>query len=285
VEVVNRLRAKYFAKSRLQRTKSDPADVRLLAVLGMSTRPTPRELPAGSEWRKASRFVMPLVTEQAKVCQRLQRLIDLGFPELGDVFEDPGCASAVAVLRLAPTAAAVRRKQSATLAAVKAPGGKRSLGAKKAAELKALAERSVAPPELEEQTAFEISVLVSQHDLLESQINLAETRLASLLDDDVARRLQSIPGVGPATAAALMAEIGDIWRFDDVDQLLAYAGVHPREASSGQKGSNPESSWHMAKSGNVHLRTPIYRMALVGTQHNPVIAAHYRRKREAGRSK
>jgi transposase len=120
--VVNRLRAKYFARSRLQRTKSDPADVRLLAVLGMSTRPTPRELPAGSEWRKASRFLMTLVTEQAKVCQRLQRLIDLGFPELGDVFEDPGCASAVAVLRLAPTAAAVRRKQLATLAAVKAPG-------------------------------------------------------------------------------------------------------------------------------------------------------------------
>jgi transposase len=100
----------------------------------------------------------------------------------------------------------------------------------------------------------------------------------------VARRLH-IPGVGPATAATLMAEIGDIWRFDDVDQLLAYAGVHPREASSGQKGSNPETSWHMAKTGNAHLRTAVYRMALVGTQHNPVIAAHYRSKREAGKSK
>jgi len=271
VAVVNPLRAKYFAKSRLQRT--------------MSTQPTPREPLAGGELREASRFVMTLVQEQAKVCQRLQRLIDLGFPELGDVFEDPGCASALAVLRVAPTAAAVRRKRAASLAAAKAPGGRRSLGARKAAELKALAERSVAPPELEEQVAFEISVLIGQYDLLESQIKGAEARLASLLDDDVARRLQSIPGVGPATAATLMAEIGDIWRFDDVDQLLAYAGVHPREASSGQKGSNPETSWHMAKSGNAHLRTAVYRMALVGTQHNPVIAAHYRRKREAGKSK
>jgi transposase len=285
VAVVNPLRAKYFAKSRLQRTKSDPADARMLAVLGMSTQPTPREPLAGGELREASRFVMTLVQEQAKVCQRLQRLIDLGFPELGDVFEDPGCASALAVLRVAPTAAAVRRKRAASLAAAKAPCGRRSLGARKAAELKALAERSVAPPELEEQVAFEISVLIGQYDLLESQIKGAEARLASLLDDDVARRLQSIPGVGPATAATLMAEIGDIWRFDDVDQLLAYAGVHPREASSGQKGSNPETSWHMAKSGNAHLRTAVYRMALVGTQHNPVIAAHYRRKREAGKSK
>ncbi len=42
VAVVNPLEAKYFAKSRLQRTKSDPADARTLAVLGMSTHPTPR---------------------------------------------------------------------------------------------------------------------------------------------------------------------------------------------------------------------------------------------------
>ena len=143
----------------------------------------------------------------------------------------------------------------------------------------------MAPPELEAQLAFEIPILIGQYDLLERQIQLAGTRVASLLDDDVARRLQSIPGVGPATAAALMAEIGDIWRFADVDQRLAYAGAHPREGSLGQKGSNPETSWHLAKTGNAHLRIAVYRMALVGTQHNPVIATHYRRKREAGKSK
>jgi len=44
-----------------------------------------------------------------------------------------------------------------------------------------------------------------------------------------------------------MAEIGDIGRFDDFDQLLAYAGVHPAERSSGTKGARPETSWHMSK--------------------------------------
>lgn len=37
--VVNPLRAKYFAKSRLQRSKSDPSDARTLAALGMSEEP------------------------------------------------------------------------------------------------------------------------------------------------------------------------------------------------------------------------------------------------------
>jgi transposase len=94
----------------------------------------------------------------------------------------------------------------------------------------------------------------------------------------------TIPGVGPATAAALMAEIGDIHRFEDVDQLLAYAGVHPKEQSSGKKGANPETSWTMAKTGNAYLRAAAYRMAVVGIQHNPIIREHYARKRAASKS-
>lgn len=82
-----------------------------------------------------------------------------------------------------------------------------------------------------------------------------------------------------------MAEIGDIERFTDFDQLLAFAGVHPAERSSGRKGSNPETAWHMSKAGNSHLRAAAYRMAVVGLQHNPVIRAHYLRKRAAGKSK
>jgi transposase len=285
VAVVNPLEAKYFAKSRLQRTKSDPADARTLAVLGMTTHPTPREPLAGAELREAARFAMTLVTEQAKVCQRIQRLIDLGFPELRDAFDDPTCVSALAVLRQAPTAAALRRKRSSTLARVARPGGGRAIGPKRAEQLKTVAERTVAPPELEEQVGFELALLIDQYDLLEAQIAQAESRVAGLLDGDVARRLQSIPGVGPATAAALLAEIGDIFRFTDVDQLLSYAGVHPREASSGRKGANPETSWHMAKTGNAHLRAALFRMAMVGVKHNPVIAEHYARKRSAGKSK
>jgi hypothetical protein len=85
---------------------------------------------------------------------------------------------------------------------------------------------------------FEMRLLIAQHDLLDQQIASADTRVASLLDGEVSQRLLSIPGVGPSTAATLMAEIGDIWRFTDVDQLLAYAGVHPKEQSSGTKGAN-----------------------------------------------
>jgi transposase len=285
VAVVNPLAAKYFARSRLGRTKSDPADARSLAEMAMRDAPRARDPLAGVELRQAARFAMTLVTEQARVCQRLVRLVELGFPELGELFDDPTCRTAREVLRIAPTARAATRRRTATLANANAGPGHRRLGTSRAERLQAAAADSIAVPELEAEVAFEVGLLLDRYDLLERQIEAADRHVASLLDGETARRLQTIPGVGPSIAATLLAEIVDIGRFDDFDQLLAYAGVHPAERSSGRKGSNPETSWHMSKAGNSHLRAAAYRMAVVGIQHNPVIAAHYARKRAAGKSK
>jgi transposase len=285
VALVNPLAAKYFARSRLARTKSDPADARSLAEMGMhDPRPT-RDPLAGVELRQAARFAMTLVAEQARVCQRLVRLVEIGFPELGELFDDPACLTAREVLRIAPTASAARRRRTSTLADANAGPGHRRLGRARAERLRAAAATSIAVPELEPEVAFEVGLLLDQYDLLERQIAAAERHVAELLDGELARRLQTIPAVGPATCAVLMAEIGDIFRFTDFDQLLAFAGVHPAERSSGRKGSNPETSWHMSKAGNAHLRAALYRIAVVGVRHNPVIAAHYARKRAAGKTK
>ena len=281
VAVVNPLAAKYFAKSRLARTKSDPADARSLAEMGMRDAPPTRDPLEGVELRQAARFAMTLVAEQAKVCQRLVRLVELGFPELGELFEDPTCRTAREVLRIAPTARAATRRRTSTLADANAGSGQRRLGEARAERLQAAAVDSIAVPELDAEVAFEVRLLLDQYDLLERQIVAADRHVASLLDGETARRRQTIPGVGPSTAAVLIAEIGDIDRFTDFDQLLAFAGVHPAERSSGRKGSNPETAWHMSKAGNAHLRAAAYRMAVVGLQHNPVIRAHYERKRAA----
>jgi transposase len=283
--VVNPLGAKYFAKSRLSRTKSDPADARSLALMAQHHQSPARAPLEGVELRQASRFAMTLVTEQARVCQRLIRLVELGFPELGELFDDPACRTAREVLRVAPTAAVARKRRTSTLADANAGPGHRRLGETKAERLKAAAATSIAVAELDAEMAFEVKLLLDQYDLLEQQITAAEEHVASLLDGELARRLGTIPGVGPAITATLIAEIGDIWRFDEVDQLLAYAGVHPAERSSGRKGADPETSWHMSKAGNAHLRAAAYRLAVVGITHNPVIKAHYERKRAAGKSK
>ncbi len=284
VAIVNPVRAKAFGTRRLQRVKSDPADARTLAALGMADQPRIREPLAGAELREAARFAMHLVEEQSRLDNKICRLIELGVPELGQAYDDPTCRSALAVLRLAPTAAAVARKRIATLADANRAPGHRAVGTKKAEQLSALAKDTMAPPELAAQIGFEMELLIAQHDLLEQQLAQAEARVASLLDGELARRLQTIPGVGPAICATFIAEIGDIHRFSEFDKLVAYVGVHPAEKSSGQKGG-PETSWRMAKTGNAYVRAALYRMSVVGLQHNPTIAAHYARKRAQGKSK
>ena len=284
VAVINPVASKYFARRRMQRAKSDPADARTLAALAMVDRPRTRDALQGAELREAARFAMGLVQEQARVCQRILRLVDIGFPELREAYDDPGCASALALLRVAPTARAAARRRPETLAKARTAGGA-VVGPKKTALIQAAARTTVAPPELDQQVAFEMALLIAQHDFLERQIAQADARVAGLLDGALVRRLRTIPGVGPAIVATLIAEIGDIFRFDDFDQLVAFAGVHAAERSSGTKGADPETSWHMAKTGNAYLRAALYRMALVGTQHNPVIRHHYQRKRNEGKSK
>jgi len=93
----------------------------------------------------------------------------------------------------------------------------------------------------------------------------------------------TIPGVGPATAATLMAEIGDIRRFDDVDQVAALSGVHPAEKSSGRKGARegPAGTW--PRPGPLHPCGPLPDRGL-RHQAQPGSRQHYAKKRAAGRS-
>jgi transposase len=62
--------------------------------------------------------------------------------------------------------------------------------------------------------------------------------------------LQEFHGVGPIIAIGLVAELGDLTRFDRAGQVMAYAGLVPSEHSSG--GSSHRG--HITKTGNTHAR-------------------------------
>jgi transposase len=66
-----------------------------------------------------------------------------------------------------------------------------------------------------------------------------------------ARRLQSIPGIGPITATALVASIGDASAFKHSRDLPAFLGLTPKQHSSGGK----ERLSGISKQGDSYLRT------------------------------
>ena len=68
---------------------------------------------------------------------------------------------------------------------------------------------------------------------------------------DLSRKLEKIPGIGPITASALIATIGDAKNFADGRQLSAWLGLVPKQHSSGGKST----LLGISKRGDSYLRT------------------------------
>jgi len=73
----------------------------------------------------------------------------------------------------------------------------------------------------------------------------------------VVKALQALRGVAPIVAATTIAEIGDLSRFQNPRQLMAYLGLVPSEESSGE--STHRGS--ITKTGNGHVRRALIEAA------------------------
>ena len=98
-----------------------------------------------------------------------------------------------------------------------------------------------------------------------SAIDVYDEEVASLeeqierhvLESAAAQRLLSIPGVGQFTAAVVVAEIGEIERFDSDKELVSYAGLDPVVHQSGEK----EIQGSISKEGSAPLRWTLVQAA------------------------
>jgi len=81
-------------------------------------------------------------------------------------------------------------------------------------------------------------------------------------------------------SAHILAEIGDFSRFDNPDQILAYAGLSPTTYQSGQMTS---SYAHMEKRGSRYLRYALFNAAQYVCIWDPTFKAYLAKKRAEGK--
>ncbi|HCL5251322.1 TPA: IS110 family transposase [Salmonella enterica] len=94
--------------------------------------------------------------------------------------------------------------------------------------------------------------LAEELKVLDERLNRYDRRLRQLAqDDDRIRRLQTISGIGPVTASALVAAVGDGRQFKNGREMAAWLGLVPRQHSSGGK----TRLGHISKRGDSYLRT------------------------------
>lgn len=104
------------------------------------------------------------------------------------------------------------------------------------------------PTTVRELVADEVTAL----DQLEARIAAYALQItAHARQDDRAQRLQAIAGVGPLTAAALVATVGQPQEFGNGRQFAAWLGLTPRQHSTGGK----TRLGRITKRGDAYLRT------------------------------
>jgi len=87
---------------------------------------------------------------------------------------------------------------------------------------------------------------------LDGRVTLYDRRIAVLAEEmEAAKRLMQMPGIGPVTATALVASVGDGRHFANGRQFAAWLGLVPRQHSSGGKIRHGR----ITKRGERYLRT------------------------------
>ena len=97
-----------------------------------------------------------------------------------------------------------------------------------------------------------IQQLLDHFKALDQQVTALEAQIVLWhKENEASRKLAAIPGVGPITASAMVASIGDAKNFQDGRQLAAWLGIVPRQHSTGGK----PTLLGISKRGDTYLRT------------------------------
>ena len=115
----------------------------------------------------------------------------------------------------------------------------------------------------------ELPLSAADRHIIEADLAVIETldqqieRLQCEIDEIAAtwketQLLMTIPGVGPILSVTIVAEIGEIDRFDNKKQVVSYAGLDPRVRQSGEK----ETTDAITKEGPPVLRWALGQAAL-----------------------
>jgi transposase len=97
----------------------------------------------------------------------------------------------------------------------------------------------------------EVAPLLAVIRPLNAQLAYADAASAHRTRNDArVQRLQTMPFIGPVTAAAFVAALDEVTRFRHAHQVAAYLGLVPRELSSGET----QRRGRITKTGNVRVR-------------------------------
>jgi transposase len=154
------------------------------------------------------------------------------------------------------------------------------VGPELARELIDAAQRSVGSHH-SEPYRIQVRYLCEDLDTLRRRLRSLDRDIdGKLSEHEVGSLLTSIEGIGPHTAARLIATLGDPAEFRSGAALASYVGVIP---GIKQSGKNRNLRAALTPLGNAKLRAALWMPTLTAVRRNPWLRAHYQALRARGK--
>jgi len=213
-------------------------------------------------------------------------LLQVTFPEILTCVKDPFGKVMCEILARYPTATDLAVVHPRTLEKIARSIQGNHFDRKKAETIVAHAKRSIYSGKAHHARGQVLRALLRhivalKQDLAELDATIEETLTTPSQGSSEIDLITAIPGVGPKTAAVLIAEIGDISRFASANHLVGYFGFFPQIRESGGKRLRMP---RISPRGPKHFRKALYMAAVACLKHNRELKALYDRKISQGKA-
>lgn len=281
IVVLNPLQISAYRRSGIRKVKNDRKDAWWIAdylrIANLS--PTDRQLPVLLQLRELSRFRYSIMDQVGDLKRKIISILDRVFPEYETLFSSVFIKTSRSLLKEAATAQEIADFDLSELTALLKSNSRGRFGLEKADHIQGLARQSVGVGFLQDAVQIEMSCLLEQLDLLLDQIAQLDDSIAAIMER-IPQYITSIPGIGPVTGAAILAEIGDVNRFESSEKIVAYAGIDPSVYETGQFKA---AQAHMSKRGSPYLRRALWQAASMAIMYDPELKSYYEAKRQEGK--
>jgi len=252
--VLNPLSTNLFRKGQsLRKTKTDKSDARFITMMLITESFKPYS-PVSyhiSELKSLTRHRFRLVQARSRFKVSYARILDLVFPELSDIVWALTQKSVLLTLLELPNTQAIGQCHLTHLAKILEKNSRGRYHREKAIQLRELARNSIGSnsPAL----AFELQQIIRTILFLQEEVILIEKQIKQVMIN-IDSPIMTVPGISFTLGSMIIAEIGDIERFETPARLLAFAGLEP---STYQSGNFTASHAAMVKRGSKYLRWAI----------------------------
>ncbi|MBR9649488.1 IS110 family transposase [Clostridium tyrobutyricum] len=280
LSILNPLAANLFRKAQtLRKTKTDKTDALVIAKMLFSD-DTKSYSPVSyqiQELKSLTRHRYRLIGYRSKLKVSINRLIDIIFPELPNLFWSIHQSSSYALLSVLTSPKEIAACHLTRLTNILSTASRGKYGKDKAIFLKECAANSIGTSS--RALSFELQQTIRLIQSVQVEIDALELQIKEVVIE-INSPLISIPGISYTLAAIILSEIGDIERFSSPCKLLAFAGLDP---STYQSGKYNASHTPMVKRGSSYLRFAILMASRTVSMRDAAFSAYLSKKRSEGK--